>query len=43
MEHAVSAAILFATTVSVARTAWVVVGLLRTLARPSASVDIKWD
>jgi len=43
MEHAVSAAILFVTAVSVARTAWVVVGLLRTLALPSASVDIKWD
>ena len=43
MEHAVSAAILLATAVSVARTAWVVVGFLRTLTRPSASVDIKWD
>ena len=43
MEHTVSAAILIATAVSVARTAWVVVGFLRTLARPSASVDIKWD
>ena len=42
MEHAVPAAILLATAVSVARTAWVVVGFLRTLTRPSASVDIKW-
>jgi protein-S-isoprenylcysteine O-methyltransferase Ste14 len=43
MEHTVHAAMLIATAVPVARTAWVVVGLLRTLARPSASVDIAWD
>jgi protein-S-isoprenylcysteine O-methyltransferase Ste14 len=43
MEHTVHAAILIATSISVARTAWVVVGLLRTLARPRASVDVTWD
>jgi protein-S-isoprenylcysteine O-methyltransferase Ste14 len=43
MEPAVHAAILIATAVSVARTAWVVLGLLRTLARPRASVDVTWD
>jgi protein-S-isoprenylcysteine O-methyltransferase Ste14 len=43
MERSVYAAIVIATVVSVARTAWVVLGLLRTLARPSASVDRKWD
>src|SRR5207253_7638172 len=43
MERTVYAAIVIATAVSVARTAWVAFGFLRTLARPSASVDIKWD
>jgi protein-S-isoprenylcysteine O-methyltransferase Ste14 len=43
MERTVYAAIVIATGVSVARTIWVVFGFLRTLARPSASVDIKWD
>jgi len=43
MEHTVHAAILIATAVPVARTAWVIVGFLRTLARPSGSVDITWD
>jgi protein-S-isoprenylcysteine O-methyltransferase Ste14 len=43
MEQTVYAAIVIATAVSVARTAWVAIGFLRTVARPSASVDIKWD
>lgn len=43
MERTVYAAIVIATAVSVARTVWVILGFLRTLARPSASVDIKWD
>lgn len=43
MEHTIHAAILVATAVSLARTAWVLVGLLRTLARPRASVDVTWD
>src|SRR5262245_40739918 len=43
MEGTVHVAMLIATAVSVARTAWVVVGLLRTLARRSASVDVTWD
>jgi len=43
MERAVYAAIMMATAVSVARTGWVVLGLLRTFTRPSPSVDIKWD
>jgi len=43
MERTVYAAIVITTAVSLARTAWVVLGFLRTLARPSASVDIKWD
>jgi len=43
MERIVYAAIMIATAISVARTAWVVIGFLRTLTRPSASVDIKWD
>lgn len=43
MERTVYAAIVIATAVSVARTAWVAIGFLRTLTRPSASVDIKWD
>ncbi len=43
MERTVYAAILIASAVSIARTAWVVIGFLRTLARPSASVDVKWD
>jgi len=43
MEPTVYAAIVIATAVSIARTVWVVFGFLRTLARPSASVDIKWD
>src|SRR5436309_537034 len=43
MERAVYAAIMMVTAVSIARTAWVVLGFLRTLARPRASVDIKWD
>jgi protein-S-isoprenylcysteine O-methyltransferase Ste14 len=43
MERAVYAAIVIATAVSVARTAWVAIGFLRTLTRPSAVVDIKWD
>ena len=43
MEHTVHAAMLIVTAVSVARTGWVLVGLLRTLARPSASVDVTWD
>jgi protein-S-isoprenylcysteine O-methyltransferase Ste14 len=43
MERAVYAAIVIATVVSVARTGWVLLGFLRTLARPRASVDIKWD
>jgi protein-S-isoprenylcysteine O-methyltransferase Ste14 len=43
MERAVYAAIVIATAVAVARTAWVAIGFLRTLTRPSASVDIKWD
>jgi protein-S-isoprenylcysteine O-methyltransferase Ste14 len=43
MGRTVFAAILIATAVSVARTTWVLIGFLRTLARPSASIDIKWD
>jgi len=43
MERTVYAAIVIATALSVARTGWVVLGFLRTLARPSASVEIKWD
>jgi protein-S-isoprenylcysteine O-methyltransferase Ste14 len=43
MERTVYAAIVIVTGVSVARTVWVVLGFLRTLARPTASVDIKWD
>ena len=43
MERTVYAAILIATAVSIGRTVWVVLGFLRTLARPRASVDIKWD
>jgi len=43
MERTVYAAIVIPTGVSIARTIWVVLGFLRTLARPSAAVDIKWD
>lgn len=43
MERTVYAAIVIATVVSVARTVWVILGFLRTLARPRASVDLKWD
>jgi protein-S-isoprenylcysteine O-methyltransferase Ste14 len=43
MELTVYAAIMIATVTSIARTGWVVVGFLRTLARPRSSVDIKWD
>ena len=43
MERTVYAAIMIATAVSIARTAWVVLGFLRTLTRPRASVDITWD
>jgi protein-S-isoprenylcysteine O-methyltransferase Ste14 len=43
MERTIYAAIVIATAVSVARTGWVVLGFLRTLARPSTSVEIKWD
>jgi len=43
MQRTVYAAIMIATAVSIARTAWVVLGFLRTLARPRASVDITWD
>jgi protein-S-isoprenylcysteine O-methyltransferase Ste14 len=42
-ECTIYAAIMIVTAVSVARTAWVVLGFFRTLARPRASVDIKWD
>ncbi len=43
MDRTVYAAIMIATGVSIARTVWVVLGFLRTLARPKASIDIKWD
>ena len=43
MERTVYAAIVIATAVSVARTGWVVLGFLRTLARPRSSVEMKWD
>jgi len=43
MERTIHAAIVISTAVSIARTAWVVFGFLRTLARPSGSIDIKWD
>jgi protein-S-isoprenylcysteine O-methyltransferase Ste14 len=43
VEPAVYTAIVVATLVSVARTTWVVLGFVRTLARPSSSVDITWD
>jgi protein-S-isoprenylcysteine O-methyltransferase Ste14 len=43
MERTVYAAIMIATAVSEARTGWVVLGFLRTLARPRSSTDIKWD
>jgi protein-S-isoprenylcysteine O-methyltransferase Ste14 len=34
---------MIATLISIARTGWVVVGFLRTLARPRGSIDITWD
>jgi protein-S-isoprenylcysteine O-methyltransferase Ste14 len=43
MERIVYGAIVVATAVSVARTAWVLLGLLRTLVRPAGSVDVTWD
>lgn len=43
MEGTVNAAIMVATAISVARTGWVLMGFVRTLARPKASVDITWD
>jgi protein-S-isoprenylcysteine O-methyltransferase Ste14 len=43
MESTVYLAIMIATATSIARTGWVVLGFLRTLSRPTNSVDIKWD
>src|SRR5215470_6215620 len=43
MERTVYAAIVIATAISIARTGWVLLGLVRTLTRPSPSVDITWD
>ena len=43
VEPTLYAAIVIATGVSIARTAWVVLAYLRTLSRPTGSVDIKWD
>ena len=43
MQRAVYASIIIATCISVARTAWVTLGFLRTLLRPRASVEIEWD
>jgi hypothetical protein len=43
MELTVYAAIMIATVTCIARTGWVVLGFLRTLSRPTGSVDIKWD
>lgn len=43
MDGAVHSAIAVTTLVSVARTTWVLIGFLRTLARPRSSIDIRWD
>jgi protein-S-isoprenylcysteine O-methyltransferase Ste14 len=43
MESTVYLAIMIATATSIARTGWVLLGFLRTLSRPTNSVDIKWD
>ena len=43
VELTLYAAIMIATGISIARTAWVALGFLRTLSRPKGSVEIKWD
>ena len=43
MESAVYTAIVLTTLVSVSRTIWVVLGFVRTLARPRNSVNVTWD
>lgn len=43
MDRVVYASIINASCISVARTAWVTLGFLRTLLRPRTSVEIEWD